>query len=52
MNSTLGFPMAFDNKVNSMGALLVILGIIVILTPWVIFPVCEMEGLYVQGYPA
>ncbi len=35
--------MAFDNKINGNGALLVILGII-ILTPRVIFPVCEMEG--------
>ena len=45
MISTFDFLMAFDNKINGIGALLVILGIIVILTPWVIFPVCEMEGL-------
>jgi hypothetical protein len=40
--------MAFDSKVNGIGALLVLLGIIIILTPWIIFPVCEMGGLYVQ----
>ncbi len=33
--------------VNGIGALLVLLGIIIILTPWIIFPVCEMEGSYV-----
>lgn len=31
------------------GALLVLLGMVVILTPWIIFPVCEMEGLLVQA---
>jgi hypothetical protein len=35
-------------RVNGIGALLVILGIIIILVPWIIFPVCEMGGLYVQ----
>ena len=34
---------------KGIGALLALLGIIVILVPWVIFPVCEMEGLYVQA---
>jgi hypothetical protein len=37
-----------NTRVNGIGALLVLLGIIVILVPWIIFPVCEMEGLYVQ----
>jgi hypothetical protein len=38
-----------DSRVNGIGALLVLLGIIVILVPWIIFPVCEMGGLYVQA---
>jgi drug/metabolite transporter (DMT)-like permease len=37
-----------DTKVNSIGALLVLLGIIIILTPWFIFPVCEMHGLFAE----
>lgn len=37
-----------NTRVNGIGALLVLLGIIVILVPWIIFPVCEMEGLYIQ----
>ena len=41
--------MAFDHKVNGIGALLVILGIITILMPWIIFPVCETQGQYVQA---
>ena len=36
-----------DKTVNIYGALLVLLGILIILTPWIIFPVCEMEGSYV-----
>jgi hypothetical protein len=36
-----------DKNVNVYGVLLVILGILVILVPWIIFPVCEMEGSYV-----
>jgi hypothetical protein len=36
-----------DKTVNLYGVLLVILGILVILVPWIIFPVCEMEGSYV-----
>ncbi len=36
-----------DKNVNLYGVLLVILGILVILVPWIIFPVCEMEGSYV-----
>jgi len=40
--------MASEKKISGIGALLVILGILVILTPWVLFPVCEMEGLYLK----
>jgi len=40
--------MAADKMVNGIGALLVLLGIVVILTPWIIFPVCEMQGLYLK----
>jgi drug/metabolite transporter (DMT)-like permease len=40
--------MASDKIISGIGALLVILGILVILTPWVLFPVCEMEGLYLK----
>ncbi len=36
-----------DKNVNLYGVLLVILGILIILVPWIIFPVCEMEGIYV-----
>jgi hypothetical protein len=39
--------MSIDKTVNVYGVLLVILGILIILTPWIIFPVCEMEGIYV-----
>jgi hypothetical protein len=39
--------MSIDKTVNAYGALLVLLGIIIILIPWIIFPVCEMEGSYV-----
>jgi hypothetical protein len=39
--------MSIDKTINAFGALLVLLGIIIILTPWIIFPVCEMEGSYV-----
>jgi hypothetical protein len=37
-----------DTRINAIGAILVFLGIIIILTPWVIFPVCEMHGLFVE----
>jgi hypothetical protein len=40
--------MASDKMVNGIGALLVILGIVIMLTPWVIFPVCEMYGNYMD----
>ena len=39
--------MTSDKTINVYGALLVLLGVIIILTPWIIFPVCEMEGSYV-----
>ncbi len=39
--------MMTDKTVNIYGGLLVLLGILIILTPWIIFPVCEMEGSYV-----
>jgi hypothetical protein len=34
-------------RTKGTGILLALLGILVVLIPWVIFPVCEMEGLYV-----
>lgn len=37
------------SKINGTGALLVFLGIVVILVPWILFPVCEMGGLYIQA---
>ena len=37
-----------DKVVNGIGALLVLLGIVIALTSWFIFPVCEMHGLYVE----
>ena len=40
--------MTSDKMTQGIGALLVLLGIIIILTPWVIFPVCEMHGLFVE----
>jgi drug/metabolite transporter (DMT)-like permease len=43
---TLGY-MTSDKMVNGIGALLVLLGIVIILTPWIIFPVCEQYGIYV-----
>ena len=39
--------MSIDKTIYVYGALLFLLGIIIILTPWIIFPVCEMEGSYV-----
>jgi len=36
---------------KGVGALLVLLGIVVILTPWIIFPVCEMQGLFPKTSP-
>jgi hypothetical protein len=40
--------MAPDKMVNGIGALLVFLGIVIILTPWIIFPVCEVQGSFMQ----
>jgi len=40
--------MASDKIMRGTGILLMLLGILVILTPWVLFPVCEMEGLYLK----
>ncbi|MEI6292246.1 MAG: DUF4418 family protein [Methanomicrobiales archaeon] len=38
-----------SNKlVTGIGALLVLLGIVVALTSWIIFPVCEIHGLYTE----
>jgi drug/metabolite transporter (DMT)-like permease len=38
--------MSSDKTLNGIGALLVLLGIVIILTPWIIFPVCEIHGDY------
>lgn len=40
--------MESDKLFRALGILLVLLGIVVILTSWVIFPVCEMHGLFVE----
>jgi hypothetical protein len=40
--------MTSDKMVNGIGALLVLLGIVIILAPWIIFPVCEIEGSFVE----
>jgi drug/metabolite transporter (DMT)-like permease len=37
-----------EKMVNGIGALLVLFGIVIALTSWVIFPVCEMHGLYAE----
>jgi len=37
-----------DRQVNGIGALLILLGVVIALTSWIIFPVCEMHGLYVE----
>lgn len=38
-----------SNKlVTGIGAFLVLLGIVIALTSWFIFPVCEMHGLYTE----
>lgn len=37
-----------DKVINGIGALLVLLGVLVALTSWFIFPVCEMHGLYTE----
>jgi drug/metabolite transporter (DMT)-like permease len=40
--------MTSDTKSQALGILLVLLGVLIILSPWVIFPVCEMHGLFVE----
>jgi hypothetical protein len=35
-----------NTQAKGIGAVLVLLGIIIILTPWFIFPVCEQHGLF------
>ena len=37
-----------DKMVNGIGALLILLGIVVALTSWAIFPVCEMQGSFME----
>jgi drug/metabolite transporter (DMT)-like permease len=37
-----------DKMITGIGAFLVLLGILIALTSWFIFPVCEMHGLYVE----
>jgi hypothetical protein len=38
--------MTSDKMVNGIGALLVLLGILIIVVPWIIFPVCELHDSY------
>lgn len=40
--------MASMKWVIGIGALLILLGIVIALTGWIIFPVCEVHGLYVE----
>ncbi len=40
--------MASDKMISGTGAILIILGILVILTPWILFPVCEVQGMYMK----
>jgi len=35
-------------QVNAVGALLILLGVVIALTSWLLFPVCEMHGLFVE----
>ncbi len=37
-----------DKMIKGIGALLILLGVVVALTSWIIFPVCEMHGLYAE----
>ena len=39
--------MTNEKMINYYGAILVLLGILIILTPWILFPVCEMEGNFI-----
>jgi len=43
--------MSSDKMGKGVGALLVLLGIVVILTPWIIFPAGEMQGLFPKTSP-
>jgi hypothetical protein len=38
--------MTTDKSISAIGALLIILGILIALVPWIIFPVCEVHGDY------
>jgi drug/metabolite transporter (DMT)-like permease len=40
--------MTSDKMVSGIGALLILLGVIIVLSSWIIFPVCEMHGLYAE----
>ena len=40
--------MSSDKLISGIGALLVLLGVVIALTGWIIFPVCEVHGLYVE----
>lgn len=40
--------MTSDKMVSGIGALLVLVGVIIALSSWIIFPVCEMHGLYAE----
>jgi hypothetical protein len=40
--------MASDKMVNGIRALRVILGVVVLLIPWIIFTICEMQGCFMQ----
>jgi hypothetical protein len=37
-----------STQVSAVGILLILLGIVIAITSWVIFPVCEMEGLLIE----
>ena len=37
-----------EKKVNAIGALLILFGIVITLTSWFFFPVCEMYGMYAE----
>lgn len=37
-----------EKNINALGAVLVLLGIVIALTGWVIFPVCEIYGMFAE----
>ena len=39
----------FRMKLSVSGLLLIVLGVVIVLTPWYIFPVCEVYGLYAKS---